>query len=253
MLDLINLKLLLSLVILLVTIAAAWFPFKQRWQTKAAVSYPTGEALACGVFLGAGLLHMLAESHTVFLRLGYHYPWPFFLACLVFLFLLWLEHIGTEYSHHHGTSNLNFAIIATSMLAIHSLLEGAAVGISDNLSITLILFTAILAHKWAASFALAAQINRASDVSTRSGVLMFSLFAIMTPIGIIGGSYVTTTISYSPLIEPVLEALAAGTFIYLGTLHGLNRAVMISRCCDLKHYSFVILGFSIMALVAYVH
>ena len=45
-------------------------------------------------------------------------------------------------------------------------------------------------------------------------------------------------------------AASAGTFLYLGTLHGLSRAVMVQQCCNLKQYTFVIIGFSLMAIVA---
>jgi hypothetical protein len=36
----------------------------------------------------------------------------------------------------------------------------------------------------------------------------------------------------------------------LGTLHGLERCVMVERCCNLRDFSFVIIGFLLMASVA---
>jgi len=47
-----------------------------------------------------------------------------------------------------------------------------------------------------------------------------------------------------------VSALAAGTFLYLGTLHGLENATLVKPCCDLKRFYFVILGFGVMAVVA---
>ena len=50
--------------------------------------------------------------------------------------------------------SLFIAITSTLMLSIHSFFTGAALGISGSLSLTIILFFAIIGHKWAASFSL---------------------------------------------------------------------------------------------------
>ena len=81
----------------------------------------------------------------------------------------------------------------------------------------------------------------------RAGVSL--LFAIMTPIGVLFGLFIqhVTQNSYS---LAVFNALAAGTFLYIGTLHGLSRAVMVQRCCNLREFMLVIVGFALMATVA---
>ena len=43
-----------------------------------------GEALASGVFLGAGLLHMLNDAAREFNELGYQYPLAYLLCGIVF-------------------------------------------------------------------------------------------------------------------------------------------------------------------------
>ena len=63
-------------------------------------------------FLGAGLLHMLADASSDFYAANIHYPLSFLLAGGTFLILLLLEHIGREIYEHHGTNNA-FAILAT--------------------------------------------------------------------------------------------------------------------------------------------
>ena len=79
---------------------------------------------------------------------------------------------------------------------------------------------------------------------------MHPAFSLMTPIGIIIGTAATTFLSNYPLLQPIFSSLAAGTFLYLGTLHGLEKATLIKQCCDLKRFNFVVIGFAIMAVVA---
>ena len=76
------------------------------------------------------------------------------------------------------------------------------------------------------------------------------IFALMTPIGIFIGWYFGQGIETKSLADPILIAASAGTFLYLGTLHGLEQCVMVERCCNLRNFSFVIIGFLLMASVA---
>lgn len=242
-------ELLLAAALILITaIAGGAYPFANRLRTNAVYDFPSGEALASGVFLGAGLLHMLGDSARDFTQLGYDYPLAFLLAGTTFLGLLLLEHLGREVYEHQGT-NARFALLAFIMLTIHSFLEGAALGVSSSLTVMLVIMAAIVAHKWAASFALAVQINK-SSLKPYIGIILFLIFALMTPIGILFGDSISHGVTQSPLLEPIFTALAAGTFLYLGTLHGLSQAILVQKCCNLKHFSLVVVGFIIMAVVA---
>ena len=243
-----SIKLGAALLIFIITLVAGFYPFLKRIKTNQGHSFPIGESLAAGIFLGAGLLHMLGDASHAFYQLHYDYPIAFVIAGAVFLFFLLLEHVGRELYQHQGSGNA-FAILAVAMLSVHSFFTGAALGLSDSLSVVIMVWLAIIAHKWAASFALAIQINK-SDLSLKVGIALFLLFAIMVPLGIICGNSITTMLSNNPLIEPVFSAIAAGTFLYLGTLHGLEQATLIKQCCNLHRYYFVILGFTIMAVVA---
>ena len=243
------LQLLSIIPILLITLLAGAYPFIKKWRTQSEYDFPMASALAAGVFLGAGLIHMLGDASSDFSQLGYHYPLAPLLTGVTFLVLLWLEHLGRELYEHQGENSIGFAVLALVMLSIHSFLAGTALGLSQSISVLSVILLAILAHKWAASFSLAIQINQ-STLNLSPGLLLFLIFACMTPLGILTGSSIEHRLQNAPLLQPVFSALAAGTFIYLGTLHGLNRAVMIKRCCNLKHFSFVIIGFAIMAVVA---
>lgn len=237
-------------VILIVTLVAGAYPFLRRARVGLRGDFQTGEAIAAGVFLGAGLIHMLADSASEFASHGVDYPVPFLLCGGMFLLLLFLEHIGREvYSHSSGDRSPLFAVLAMIMLSVHSFLAGAALGLSQNLGLVIIILFAVLAHKWAASFSLAIHLIK-SKLTTRVSLVLFLIFALMVPLGILFGGYLSTDLKGYPLITPTFMALAAGTFLYLGTLHGLSRAVMVKQCCDLRHFFYVVAGFALMAVVA---
>lgn len=242
-------KLLFACLILSITALAGIYPFKQKLKDSHSYDFPSGESLACGVFLGAALLHMLSEAAIAFRAQGYDYPIAYLLAGGLFLLFLWLEHLGREYYVNTRQDNGYFVWIAVVMLSIHSFLAGAALGLSDDYSVTLMLFVAITAHKWAESFALAIHINK-SYLTFSSQLILFIIFAMMAPLGIFLGEMSMSFLPSHSLLPPIFTSLAAGTFLYLGTLHGLDKGVMVKQCCNLKHFSFVIIGFGIMALIA---
>lgn len=243
-----TLKLFFGLSILAVILIAGWYPFKKRL-SNSHVDFPVGETLATGVFLGAALLHMLPEANSMFYKLGYHYPFAYIITGSIFLLFLWFEHLGKEIYHHHDRSYPAFAIVAWLMLSIHSLVLGTALGFSHDYALVVMLFLAIIVHKWAESFAIAVQLNK-SSLRPRHSFIFFMIFALMTPLGIFIGWYLGHGVQTDSLFDPILVATSAGTFLYLGTLHGLERCVMVERCCNLRDFSFVIIGFLLMASVA---
>lgn len=244
-----TLKLFFALSICATILMAGWYPFKKRLRDGEHVDFPLGETLATGVFLGAALLHMLPESNNLFGHLGYHYPIAYLITGVVFLLFLWFEHLGKELYHHQEINHPAFAIVAWIMLSIHSLVVGAALGFSNGYPVMIMLYLAIITHKWAESFAIAIQLNKSSLQPAKS-VVLFILFMLMTPLGIYLGWYFGHGIEEKSIYAPILIASSAGTFLYLGTLHGLERCVMVKRCCNLRDFSFVIVGFLLMASVA---
>lgn len=241
------LKIFFALSILVTIGLAGWYPFHKRQKTEH-LDFPFGETLATGVFLGAGLLHLLPESTSMFMHLGHEYPFAQLITGFIFLLFLWLEHLAKELYHHHN-EHPGFAILAWVMLSVHSFVLGTALGLAQELSIALMLFLAIITHKWAESFAIAVQLNKTS-MSFTQNIILFSIFAFMTPLGIYTGWMFQYNLHTSSLVDPIMLAISAGTFLYLGTLHGLERCVMVERCCNLRYFSFVIIGFLLMASVA---
>lgn len=162
-----TLKLLFALIIFVVILLAGWLPFKRKSKDDH-IDFPIGETLATGIFLGAALMHMLPEANSLFQAMGYHYPFAYIIAGLVFLFFLWFEHLGKELYQHHHSNHPAFAILAWAMLSIHSLMLGAALGLNHNNSFVIMLFLAIITHKWAESFAIAVQLNKSSLTFNKS-------------------------------------------------------------------------------------
>ncbi|HAZ7572209.1 ZIP family metal transporter [Legionella sp. PATHC032] len=249
MLSATSLKIIFAVSIYIVILIAGWYPFKKRIKDDKHIDFPIGETLATGVFLGAALLHMLPESNALFKEMGYNYPFAFIITGVVFLIFLWFEHLGKELYHHHDAEHPAFAILAWAMLSVHSLMLGAALGFTQYNSMVIMLFLAIITHKWAESLAIAIQLNK-SSMSTRKSMVFFFFFSLMTPLGIYFGWYFGHGVETNSLFDPILIAASAGTFLYLGTLHGLERCVMVERCCNLSDFSFVIIGFLLMASVA---
>lgn len=244
-----SLKVLFAATIFIVILLAGWYPFKKRIKDDRHVDLPIGETLATGVFLGAALLHMLPEANALFQSMGYHYPFAYIITGTVFLIFLWFEHLGKELYHHHHAEHPAFAILAWAMLSVHSIMLGAALGLAHHNSVIIMLFLAIITHKWAESFAIAVQLNK-STMSKNKSLVFFLIFSLMTPLGIYIGWYFGRGIETHSVFDPILIAASAGTFLYLGTLHGLERCVLVERCCNLRDFSFVIIGFLLMASVA---
>ncbi|MDR3503424.1 MAG: ZIP family metal transporter [Legionella sp.] len=244
-----SLKILFACSIFVVILLAGWYPFKKRIKDDKHIDFPVGETLATGVFLGAALLHMLPEASSMFKNMGYSYPFAFIITGAVFLIFLWFEHLGKELYHHHNAEHPAFALLAWGMLSVHSIMLGAALGLAHYNSVIIMLFLAIITHKWAESFAIAVQLNKSSMTMNQS-LVFFILFSFMTPLGIYFGWYFGHGVETNSIFDPILMAASAGTFLYLGTLHGLERCVMVERCCNLKDFSFVIIGFLLMATVA---
>jgi zinc transporter ZupT len=252
MLQFVQLKLLFAICIFITVVLAGWYPFKRQkhaCDTPHSHDFTIGETLATGIFLGAGLLHMLPEANHLFHQQGYHYPFAPLITGATFLLFLWFEHVGQALYHDKDHTHSAFAVLAWIMLSVHSFILGTALGLNENRSMIMMLFLAIITHKWAESFAIAMQLSKTS-LKLWVRQLLFISFAFMTPVGIFFGWFFEHETSRYLLMDPILMAASAGTFLYLGTLHGLERCVLVEKCCNLADFSFVIIGFLLMGAVA---
>lgn len=239
----------MAIFIFCLTIISGTIPFIIKSKKIGDIDFPIGEALSNGVFLGAGLVHMLSDASDGFSKLGFDYPWAFVICGATFLLFLLSEHIGFMVKRNNKNQILLIAIASTIMLSIHSFFAGAALGISNRSSLTIILFIAIIAHKWAASFSLSVYINK-TNTQLKNRITLFLSFSLMVPLGIFFGNLIQHCYLNNVLLQPIFSSIASGTFVYLGTLHGFKKILTHKECCNLYHYLYVIIGFSLMAIVA---
>ncbi len=208
------------------------------------------DAFASGVFLGTALLHMLPDAVLKFKEVyTSDYPIAYLICLATCISLLLIERGLFIYSNAHpGKNKFLLPISLVSLLTMHSLIEGAAIGINNNILEAMAIFIAVFAHKGSESFALAVNLRRfaLTKNTIKKTILIFSL---MTPLGIFIASYVlNVSISNSGgLLIAIFNSIAAGTFLYLSTEHLIEGKKSFE---NLYEVIALITGASIMAVVA---
>ena len=226
-------KLALLLLILLVGAAGATLPILRRGAVHSDRILGWGNSFAAGIFLAAGIVHVLPDADGTWTRLGWTYPMAFVLAALSFALMLLVEHVLLPERAHeevHAPSSERFSSLAKhhhdalpayavlTALSLHSLLEGLALGAQPALDRALVLSLAILAHKSASGFALGVSLAR-SRLDRRLAVRLVALFALSTPLGGLIGAGLGEVFDgrLGAILEATLLSIAAGTFVYVAT------------------------------------
>lgn len=225
-----------------------------------------GNAFSAGIFLGIGLIHMLGEAHRVWADLGWSYPIAYVLATAAFATSLLFEHVllpdqahaivhhqGHDCAEEHGgetSSGGLYPYVLVVVLSLHSVLAGMALGTQDSFPNGLVIFSAIVIHKATAGLALGVSLGR-SGISRDRSLKMATLFALMTPLGILAGIGLEgflrpTSESY---LDAAVLALAAGTFIYIASLDIIQDEFLRPGSRFMK-WLFATLGLVVMAVLA---
>lgn len=260
----IGIKLALLLAVLLAGLLGGAVPLRRRGAVGSGRFMSFGNALAAGIFLGAGLLHLLPDAVAAGDALGWDYPAAFLLATLGLVAMLLFEHVLLPEAAHeavHAPSGERFAQLADARsalaayavltaLSVHSLLAGVALGAQTELAGALVLFLAIMAHKSTAGFALGVSLVRTGMAEARAWRLL-GLFAVATPIGILLGLALEEASDGRVRlgIEACFLALAAGTFVYVATLDIL-RDELLEPGGRFAKWLVVCAGVGLMALLA---
>ncbi|MFH1441988.1 MAG: ZIP family metal transporter, partial [Candidatus Omnitrophota bacterium] len=183
-----------------------------------------------------------------------NYPLASITAILAFLFLLAVEHGAMHFKTSHtgedsGLSDPIIPVIMTVMIAIPSFLLGTALGVSRTFSAVFIL-VAILAHKGSAGFGLALTMVR-SRLTRNQAYVVYGLFAVSTPLGILVGADIHEFINGGTMIivKAFILSLAAGVFLYMSTLHGFRDTPLVKHCCGIKGFSLMLAGLILTALI----
>jgi zinc transporter ZupT len=139
------------------------------------------------------------------------------------------EHTVTMDAHPHGphshqpsklvsVENSLLSIVLVAALSSHSFFEGLAIGLAVDLQFATVAFAAVVAHKGFAVGAVAMELYQ-SDLRTLISIFGGVLISLMSPLGIlIGGIIVFVGSDSNAEVEAVFNAVAAGSFLYIGMI-----------------------------------
>ena len=192
-----------------------------------------GNALAGGIFLGVGFVHLLPEADEA-LRGVVDYPLAPLLAALGVGLLLLIDRVLLEGRNSmlgqedEPTRPPFYAFVLLIVLSVHSVIAGMALGLQPEAAAALVVMLGILFHKGSAAFAL---IVTAHATGNRKLWQTLWLFSVMTPIGIVFGTVAGEVLEgrASLLFEGSFNAIAAGTFIYVAVMDVLDSEMSRER------------------------
>jgi zinc transporter ZupT len=245
-------KALAALLIFSISMAIAIYPLRRQRTFKPTETLELGEALASGIFLGAAFFHMLPDAIQLFNKLydPLAYPLPEIICVMGFLLLLFLERLSFTHSTIQPSKN-SIPYVVALILIIHAVTEGTAMGIGKSFSETLMLFIAIIAHKGSETFALCIILLK-HQLPFKRVFLIVVFFSLMTPLGISLGTAINQ-FAYARedmLIAAVFNAFAAGTFLYISTLHHIHFHQHEKDTQGLLEFASLAAGAGAMALIA---
>lgn len=218
--------------------------------------FSLGNAFAGGIFLGAGLIHMLPDAQEGLKALASDFPWVMLLCAAGFLLVLVLEKV-IIHSHDAVADSVEreakcslYPYILTIVLSVHSVIAGIALGTEDTIRLSIVIFIALISHKGSAAFALGVSLVRAGIHKSRL-LKIVTLFCFMTPLGIVIGSIATAAMSgrTEQIVEGVFDAVAAGTFLYVAVLAIIEEEFSLPHDRWLKFF-LLTFGLGVMAVLA---
>jgi len=242
-------KILSALGIMVLTIISGLVPLRLALKHKRLFAY--SDAFASGIFLSASLLHLLPDATNGFSASypNFHYPFAQLICVITFMILLLLERSVILYGAYHKPNGHNLApLLLALVISVHSVVEGAAIGINSSLAGMSVILLAVLAHKSSEGIALSCNLHR-YNIEFKSIVKIILLFSLTSPLGIFlaGTSGHFIAANTEKLSEIVLDAVAAGTFLYLGTVHIIEKDKKFE---DVAEIISIVLGITLMGLVA---
>ncbi len=222
--SLLAVKAVAALAILAVGIAGGAIPILATRHHASHRVLSLGNALAGGIFLGAGFLHLLPEASEA-LEGVVDYPLAPLLAAVGVCVLLLIDRVLLETIRARGAEqgavprHPVYPLVLLVILSIHSVIAGIALGLEADLAASVLVMIAILCHKGSAAFALVVSVI-ASGVGSRRVWRALVVFVVMTPLGIVIGTGASSLLQgqMATLIEGSFNALAAGTFVYVAIL-----------------------------------
>jgi zinc transporter ZupT len=150
---------------------------------------------------------------------------------------------------HHPKSFLLVII-----LIVESILTGLTIGVQDSKSTLYILFFAVISHDWIESIILIFSFwELVQDMSYKKTMMLISFcFAVSTPLGILGGVFVSGWIpeAFIQLSSKIFLSFASGTFLYVSTIEMLARSIRTTKF-SLLCFILALFGFSLSSALLY--
>jgi|GEM_PF-914705 len=257
-------KITAAILIFFLTLLAGIIPL--HFVTRNEKAFHLSDSFASGIFLSAAMLHFLPYAETTFTKIygTDSYPVAQLYCVISFIGLMFMERGIAMYSKHHADrknknlsaddsnyiahKNLVTPILMLAVLSIHSLIEGAAIGISTNFAEAILIFIAIVVHKGTESLALVSNLYRYA-LKFKNINRLATIFSLMTPLGILLATLVNNTIDTATgkNLAGIFNAVAAGTFLYLGSVHIMECRKSFE---DFGEIISLILGIALMSVIS---
>lgn len=266
--DIVTFKVAAFVVIFLTGMAGGLLSLRLAASPRSERLFSLGNALAGGIFLGAGLIHMLPDAQEGFRGAATAagsswpstlagFPWVSLICACGFLLVLFLEKVLLRHQHgtmpgasESGPRGAFYPYVLLLVLSIHSIITGIALGTEQTIALAAVILLAVMAHKGSAAFALAVSLARGGAPRGRL-LRIVAFFSLMTPLGIALGWTMTALLSGATeqLAAVVFDALAAGTFLYVALLDIIQEEFASSEDRWTK-FNLVGAGLGLMALLA---
>ena len=178
------------------------------------------------------------------------YPIFALVAAIGFLVVMLLDKVLAPAFGRAKSKGAIYPYVLMLTLSVHSIITGMALGLETHLVSAGAILFAILAHRTTAAMALSISFSKGTAPARRSRNLLW-IFYTTTPIGILAGTWLAAYIQGPGEVhfEAVFDALAAGTFFYIAVMDILAEEFR-KKHNHAQNFFMVILGFSIMAVVA---
>lgn len=190
------------------------------------------------------VLHLIPEIYSTGDHLiGIYLLAGFFLQLILDYFSEGIEHGHIHVHHHHGKAIVPFTMLLS--LCIHAFFEGMPVGGTHNEHTSDMLVFGIVIHNIPIALALMTLLSQTGIAKSKS-ILLLSIFAIMTPLGMLLSAYLshTQTIDLSSYYQKIM-AVVIGIFLHISTTILFESSE--NHRFNLQKFGVIILG-TLMAL-----
>nr|CAG4643530.1 EOG090X0EEU [Ilyocryptus agilis] len=156
------------------------------------------------------------------------------------------------HDHHELPVNSSLrSLLLLVALSLHSIFEGLAIGLQENVEEVLQIFAAVVLHKCVIAFGLSLNLVQ-SNLKTSVVVQLTLVFCLAAPIGLgigMGVMEVSNSLE-AAVLSGILQGLACGTFLYVTFFEVLPHELNSSDMRTPKML-FIIFGFAASCAIVF--